>query len=85
MINWRAFLAYGVAFMLLFIAVLMLAIASSILLAGIGVPQANAALMAVVWTLMPVWFASSYASYRGVFGDDGPGGFGPGKSSTMQP
>lgn len=80
LINWRPFLLYGVAFMLLFMAVLMLAIAGAVMLGGYRALQANAALLAVVWTLLPVWFASSYASYRAVFESDNTD-----KSPTMQP
>jgi len=69
-INWRAFLAYGVAVMLLFGFVLMLALGGAMLFGGGGVAQANSALFSVVWTLLPVWFASSYLSYREVFSDD---------------
>lgn len=70
LINWRAFLAYGVAVMLLFGLVLMLALGGAMLFGGSGVLQANSALFSVVWTLLPVWFASSYLSYREVFSDD---------------
>ena len=70
LINWRAFLVYGVAVMLLFGFVLMLALGGAILLGGSGAVQANSALFSVVWTLLPVWFASSYLSYREVFSED---------------
>ena len=70
LINWRAFLAYGVAVMLLFGLVLMLALGGAMLLGGSGALQANSALLSVVWTLLPVWFASSYLSYREVFSED---------------
>ena len=71
-INWRAFLVYGVALMSLFGFVLLLALGGAMLLGGSGAVQANSALFSVVWTLLPVWFASSYLSYREVFsGDDG--------------
>jgi hypothetical protein len=66
-INWRAFLAYAIGMTLLFAFVLVLALAGAMILGGARALQANAALFAVVWTLLPVWFASSYASYRGVF------------------
>ncbi|MBC7802240.1 MAG: hypothetical protein H7Y16_00060 [Candidatus Parcubacteria bacterium] len=67
LINWRAFLAHGTAVMLLFGLVLMLALGGAILFGGSGAVQANSALFSVVWTLLPVWFASSYLSYRDVF------------------
>ena len=72
LINWRAFLAYGVAVMLLFGLVLMLALGGAMLLGGSGVAQANSALFSVVWTLLPVWFASSYLSYREIFSEENP-------------
>lgn len=67
LINWRAFLVYGVAMTLLFGIVLMLALAGAMMLGGARALQANSALFAVVWTLLPVWFASSYVSFRDVF------------------
>lgn len=69
LINWRALLAYGAAVMLLFATVLLLALGGAMLLGG-GAGQANSALFAVVWTLLPVWFASSYLSYRDLFGTE---------------
>jgi len=73
LINWRALIAYGAAIMLLFAFVLMLALGGAMLLGGGGAGQANSALFAVVWSLLPVWFASSYLSYRDVFGTEEPG------------
>ena len=70
LINWRAFLVYGAAVMLLFGFVLMLALGGAMLLGGSGAVQANSALFSVIWTLLPVWFASSYLSYREVFSED---------------
>ena len=67
LINWRAFLAYGVALTLLFSLVLLLALSGAMLLGGSGAAQANSALFSVIWTLLPVWFASSFLSYRDVF------------------
>jgi len=84
LINWRAFLAYGLAVMLLFGFVLMLALGGAMLLGGSGAGQANSALFSVVWTLLPVWFASSYVSYREVFSDHGLSGE-PAESSTIRP
>jgi len=72
-INWRAFLAYSLAIMLLFGFVLMLALGGAMLLGGSGIGPANSALFSVVWTLLPVWFASSYLSYREVFSEVIPG------------
>ncbi len=70
LINWRAFVVYGVVVSLLFGFVLMLALGGALLFGGSGAVQANSALFAVVWTLLPVWFASSYLSYRDVFGGE---------------
>ena len=84
LINWRAFLAYGVAVMLLFGFVLMLALGGAMLIGGSAGGQANSALFSVVWTLLPVWFASSYVSYREVFSDNGASGE-PAESSTIRP
>jgi hypothetical protein len=67
LINWRAFIVYGAAVMMLFGFVLLLAMGGAMLFGGSGAAQANSALFAVVWTLLPVWFASSYLSYRDVF------------------
>lgn len=84
LINWRAFLAYGLAVMLLFGFVLMLALGGAMLLGGSGVGQVNSALFSVVWTLLPVWFASSYLSYREVFSAENPDEIPP-KSPTIPP
>ena len=67
LINWRAFFVCSVAFMLLFGLVLMLALGGAMLFGGSGVLQANSALFSVIWTLLPVWFASSFLSYREIF------------------
>jgi len=83
-INWRAFLAYGLAIMALFGFVLMLALGGAMLLGGSGIGQANSAMFSVVWTLLPVWFASSYLSYREVFSEVIPGE-NPPKSPTIPP
>jgi hypothetical protein len=88
LINWRAFLAYSVGMALLFTFVLMLALAGAMLFGGARALQANSAAFAVLWTLLPVWFASSYLSYRDVFDADGAGsaaGGQPPKSPTIPP
>jgi hypothetical protein len=83
LINWRAFLAYGIGMTLLFTFVLMLALAGAMLFGGSRALQANSAAFAVLWTLLPVWFASSYLSYREVFdADNAAGGEAP-KSPTI--
>ena len=84
LINWRAFLAYGIGMMLLFSFVLMLALAGAMLFGGTRALQANSAAFAVLWTLLPVWFASSYLSYRDVFDAETSGGGEP-KSPTILP
>jgi NADH:ubiquinone oxidoreductase subunit 6 (subunit J) len=83
-INWRAFLVYGASIMALFGFVLMLALGGALLLGGSGALQANSALFSVVWTLLPVWFASSYLSYGDVFSEDNDLED-PGKSPTIPP
>ena len=84
LINWRAFTVYGVVVMLLFGFVLLLALGGAMLFGGSGGGQANSALFAVVWTLLPVWFASSYLSYRDVFGAENAAE-NPPKSPTILP
>lgn len=88
LINWRAFLAYSIGMALLFAFVLMLALAGAMLFGGTRALQANSAAFAVLWTLLPVWFASSYLSYRDVFEADGAAsaaGGEPPKSPTIAP
>ena len=84
-INWRAFFAYGAGMALLFSFVLLLALAAAMLLGGTRALQANSAAFAVLWTLLPVWFASSYLSYRDVFETEDAAGGEPPKSPTMPP
>jgi hypothetical protein len=67
LINWRPFLVYGTALMLLFGALLFLALNVAVLVSGARAVPVNAVLFAVLWSLLPVWFGSSYASYRAVF------------------
>jgi len=83
--NWRAFLTYGAGMLLLFALVLMLALSGAVLLGGAGALQANAAMFAVVWSMLPVWFAGSYLSYRDVFEAENDAGREPGKSPTIPP
>jgi hypothetical protein len=84
-INWRAFLAYRAGMMLLFALVLMLALAGAMLFGGSGALQANSAMFAVVWAMLPRWFAGSYLSYRDVFDADNATGREPSKSPTIPP
>jgi hypothetical protein len=82
-INWRALLAFGLGMLLLFALVLMLALAGAVLFGGGRLAQANAAMFAVVWTLLPVWFASSWLSYRDVFESPPGDGAVPPNSPTI--
>jgi len=84
LINWRAFLAYGAGMALLFAFVLMLALAGAMLFDGARALQANSALLAVIWTMLPVWFASSYLSYRDVFDAENDAAGEAGKSPTIR-
>jgi hypothetical protein len=84
-INWRAFLAYSVGMLLLFTFVLVLAILAATLFGGSRALQANSAAFAVLWTLLPVWFASSYLSYRDVFDAENVAGAEPPESPTIAP
>jgi len=84
-INWRAFFAYGVGMVLVFALVLMLALAGAVLFGGAGAAQANLAMFAVVWSMLPVWFAGSYLSYRDVFDAQEAAGKEDPKSPTIPP
>jgi hypothetical protein len=69
LLNWRAFLVFGLALSVLFTLVLMLALGTALLLSGPRAMEGNAALFAVTWTLLPIGFAASYISHRDVFGE----------------
>lgn len=84
-INWRAFLAYGAGMMLLFAMVLMLALAGARLFGGSGAALANLAIYTVVWSMLPIWFAGSYLSYRDVFDAENAAGREAPKSPTIPP
>jgi hypothetical protein len=84
LINWRAFIVYVAAMLLLFGFVLLLALGGAMLFGGGGGIQTDSALFAVVWTMLPVWFASSYLSYRDVFGGENTAEDPP-KSPTIPP
>jgi hypothetical protein len=85
LINWRAVLTYGAGMAMLFTFVLMLALAGALLFGGSQEQQANAAMFAVFWTQLPVWFASSYLSYRDVFSAENAAAGEPPKSPTIAP
>lgn len=74
LVNWRAFLVFGLGFTMLFTLVLIVALATSVWLAGPGVLRGGSPLFTAMWTLLPLWFGASYASYRDVFeaGQDAP-------------
>ena len=68
LMNWRAFVAYGVL-VALATAALPLVLLNAVLLASGGDAQLAAPLLtALIVVLLPVLFASFYASYRDVFG-----------------
>ena len=76
---------FGLFAVLLFALVLMLALAGAMMLGGSGPLQANSAMFAVVWSMVPVWFAGSYLSYRDVFDMENVTGREPPKSPTIPP
>lgn len=68
LMNWRAFLAYG-ALVGLATAALPLVLLNAVLLASGGDARLAAPLLAaLIVVLLPILFASFYASYRDVFG-----------------
>jgi hypothetical protein len=68
LMSWRAFLAYGVL-VALATAALPLVLLNAVLLASGGDAQvAGPLLAALIVVLLPILFASFYASYRDVFG-----------------
>ena len=76
LLNWRAFLGYGVITALVTVVIPFLALAALLLVSG-GKPHVG--VMALVFplliVLLPTLFASFYASYRDVFGaEQAPGG-----------
>ena len=85
LINWRPFLAYAGGMLLLFALVLMLALTRAMLFGGSGALQANSAMFAVLWSMLPVWFAGSYLSYRDVFDAENAAGRESAKSPTIPP
>jgi hypothetical protein len=77
MSNWRAFLAYGLAVMVLSAACSFVLFALALLLRVVlGNSSQNAfvlAMLPVMLTYVPTLFASFYASYRDVFPESGSG------------
>ena len=68
LMNWRAFLAYGVLTAFVMLALPLIALALPV--AVFGVPSARLAplLVPLLLALLPTLFASFYASYRDIFG-----------------
>jgi hypothetical protein len=71
LMNWRAFLAYGVAAVLLTLVppFVVLSVAG-LLVHGAGRASVVSLVFPLVIFLLPTLFASFYASYRDVFGED---------------
>lgn len=69
LINWRAFLAYGVVAAALMLA-LPFVVISAVMLAAGGAHklQASSLMIPLLLVMLPTLFASFYASYRDVFG-----------------
>ncbi len=74
MMNWRAFLTYGIASALVLFVLPFLTLFLLMLVSGGAVrPGAMALLFPFVLSMMPTLFASFYASYRDIFAaQDGP-------------
>ncbi len=66
LMNWRAFLAYGVVTAVV-VLVVPLAVLTALMLAGLKV-AAMSLVFPVILVLLPALFASFYASYRDIFG-----------------
>lgn len=85
LLNWRAFAAYG-----LVTAAVMLAVPLAVL-TGVAVLsggerrlEAGAVMLPLALLMLPILFASFYASYRDVFGPEkAPPGDGPGPEPTV--
>lgn len=77
LMNWAAFLGYGAAVALIAFVVPFLGLSLGMLLTQ-GAPAAAASfLFPLLLVLLPVLFASFYASYRDVFGDPQAGAAAP--------
>lgn len=71
LINWRAFIAYGIATTALTLVLPFLLLgAIALLLQGTGRASVVSLVFPLVLVLLPILFASFYASYRDVFGAD---------------
>lgn len=81
LMNWRAFTTYGIAAALVLVVVPLLALTVLLVVTGGAArTSAMAILFPLVFSLMPVMFASFYASYRDIFADpEIPGQGAPGE------
>ena len=71
LMNWRAFIVYGIATSALTLVVPFLVLsATALLLQGTGRASVMSLVFPLVLVLLPILFASFYASYRDVFGTD---------------
>jgi hypothetical protein len=70
LMNWRAFLAYGGVAAAVTLLLPMVALLAASLTASAGMPSAALLVFPLLVVLLPVFFASFYASYRDVFGYD---------------
>jgi hypothetical protein len=73
LMNWRAFMSYGLASALVLFVVPFIALFAMMLLSGGAVrPAAMAVMFPFLLSLMPTLFASFYASYRDIFAAPAP-------------
>jgi hypothetical protein len=70
LMNWRAFLAYGAVAACLTLVLPLVAFTALSVAAGGAMLPAAALVFPLLLLLLPVFFASFYASYRDVFGYD---------------
>ena len=72
LMNWRAFMVYGVACALVLVVAPFMAMFVLMLFSGGALrPAAMAVLFPFILSLMPTLFASFYASYRDIFSEQG--------------
>jgi hypothetical protein len=75
LMNWRAFLGYGVAAALVAVAVPFAVLTALLVLSGGRLRMvAMGLVLPIVLALLPILYASFFASYRDVFGAPQPGG-----------
>ena len=73
LVNWRAFLAYGAVLAFVVIGVPLALLSLPVVAFGAPSEKLAPALLVLLALLLPVLFASFYASYRDVFGTAGAG------------